>query len=221
MNNFVEMDLGDSAADALLQDLVVGQTLTASRLLTALDEESEEVVLDVFEALDEKKITVVLDDIPVASTDSATAVRLRREAKLVQEDTLLIALEETDPLRLYLEELASIAVCGDLYTAAAEGGPHAGNTGCSLYQIILKLELVTGNGELQIRQLRIGQEAQGQISIVFQKHHFFEPCYLVEVAVFFHPSVPFQHIFKVQKQVGNRGAFLKAVAVVGVLGCIA
>ena len=143
MNNFVEMDLGDSAADALLQDLVVGQTLTASRLLTALDEESEEVVLDVFEALDEKKITVVLDDIPVASTDSATAVRLRREAKLVQEDTLLIALEETDPLRLYLEELASIAVCGDLpqlekplLEANREGDPDA-----SVYTQVFNLSI--------------------------------------------------------------------------------
>ena len=39
---------------------------------------------------------------------------------MVKNGTLLTALEENDPLRLYLEELASIPVCGDMQILAAE-----------------------------------------------------------------------------------------------------
>ena len=114
MNNFIPMDFGDHPVDALLDELQPGQHIPASQLLTALDDESEESVLQLLEALEQKGICVVLDHIPVFSADTAEAVRLRREAQLVKEGRLESALEETDPLRLYLEELAVIPVSADL-----------------------------------------------------------------------------------------------------------
>ena len=114
MNNYIPMDFGDSPIDALLSSLQAGQSVQASAVLTALDEESEEAVLELLEQLDARQVTVVLDEIPMISADSPTALRLRREAKLVQAGTLLASLEETDPLKLYLQELAAVPVCGDL-----------------------------------------------------------------------------------------------------------
>jgi RNA polymerase primary sigma factor len=48
------------------------------------------------------------------------ARRLREEEQLVRQGKLLTGLEENDPLRLYLQELASIPVCGDPELLALE-----------------------------------------------------------------------------------------------------
>jgi len=76
----------------------------------------EEALMD----LEQKEITLDISDLPRAAGTGEAAVRLRREEQLVKNGTLLTALEENDPLRLYLEELASIPVCGDMQILAAE-----------------------------------------------------------------------------------------------------
>ena len=110
----INMDFGDSTADVFVDSLREGQSITVWELLAVLDGEPEEVMGDIFDRLEDKEISVVLEDIPVAWGDSAAALRLRREAQLVRGGSLLESLDETDPLRLYLEELAATPVCGDL-----------------------------------------------------------------------------------------------------------
>ena len=111
-------DFGENGLDDLLESLNPGQQLKASLLLAQLEMEGSEVLEAVFAQLEEKKITLVLDDIPLSSADPQTLVRLRQEAKLVKEGDLVSQLEQTDPLRLYLEELAAIPACGDLQALA-------------------------------------------------------------------------------------------------------
>ena len=107
-----------------------------------------------------------------------------------------------------------------------EGGavlpvPHeVGAAGGFGKQMVLETETVRRGGKIHRCQLGLGQKAQGQISVVFQQGHSAIAVDIVEVGVAFH-RFAFDHILQIEKQVGNRGAFLKAVAVVAVLGAVA
>ena len=97
-----------------------GSTVSAAHMLALLEGESEDAVEDAFTALAELKAELSLEELPRPAITGQTGTRLRREAQLVQQGTLLAALEETDPLRLYLEEIAAIPVCGDVAVIAAD-----------------------------------------------------------------------------------------------------
>lgn len=102
------------------QKLLAGDRIGAARFLALLEGEEEEYVEDAFLTLEDRRITLDLTDLPKAAGTGEAAVRLRREEQLVREDSLMTALEETDPLRLYLEELAGIPAWGDENVLALE-----------------------------------------------------------------------------------------------------
>ena len=115
MNNaFVDVAFGDSPLEALLGSLKPGMKLSAATLLTALDTESEEVLEETFNHLAMMGVDVDISDLPKHEPDSQIAARLHLEEQMESAAQLLENLEEGDPLRLYLEELASIPVCGDI-----------------------------------------------------------------------------------------------------------
>jgi len=111
---FMDITFGDAPWEQLLCGLKQGQKLSAFRLLTALDGESEQVFEEVFDRLSVLDILPDLGDLPQLGADSEAAVRLRREQQLAKKGTFMQELEETDPLRMYLEELAGIPSCGDI-----------------------------------------------------------------------------------------------------------
>lgn len=106
--------------EQFLDTLPQGSDISALQLLTLLESETDEALDDAFQALLEENITVDLSDLPRNEAAGEAALRLRREAELVKKGDLLRALEENDPLRLYLEELASIPACGDPRLLALE-----------------------------------------------------------------------------------------------------
>ena len=111
-----------------LEELEDGTAIDAVRLLTVLEGAGEEEAEDVMMELDTRRITLDITQLPKPGAVGQAAVRLRREADLVQRDTLLEDLEENDPLRLYLEEVAATPVCGDenlLAEEAAQGSQRA------------------------------------------------------------------------------------------------
>lgn len=95
-------------------------TASAARLLTETDGMDDDALEDVFRALEEENIPIDLSDLPRSGASGEAARRLREEEQLVRGGDLLTGLEENDPLRLYLEELASIPVCGDPEVLALE-----------------------------------------------------------------------------------------------------
>lgn len=95
-------------------------TVSAARLLTETDGLGDEALEEVFQALEEQNIPIDLSDLPLTGASGEAARRLREEEQLVRGGKLLSGLEENDPLRLYLEELASIPVCGDPEVLALE-----------------------------------------------------------------------------------------------------
>ena len=95
-------------------------TVSAARLLTETDGMDDEALEQVFQALEEENIPIDLSDLPRSGASGEAARRLREEEQLVRKGSLLDALEENDPLRLYLQELASVPVCGDAEVLALE-----------------------------------------------------------------------------------------------------
>ena len=100
--------------------LAYGQSLSGAELLTRTDSRSDEELEELFEYLAENAVTIDLSDLPRNLGSGEAARRLREEEQLVRDGRLLTGLEENDPLRLYLQELAGIPVCGDAEVLALE-----------------------------------------------------------------------------------------------------
>ena len=96
-----------------------GSSLSAARFLTLLEGEEETAVEDALLQLEQRKISLDLSELPKAAGIGEAAVRLRREEQLVKTDRWMESLDQTDPLRMYLEELAAIPACGDVDVLAA------------------------------------------------------------------------------------------------------
>ncbi len=112
----MEFVFEDSPVEALLEGLT-GDTVSGARLLAALEGEELEPIL---ETLEVRGILPGVEDLPRYASDAQTDVRLSREEKMIRQGSLLRDLEETDPLRLYLEELAAMPACGDAQALAME-----------------------------------------------------------------------------------------------------
>ena len=96
-----------------LEQLPDGGRISAVEFLTLLEGQEEAEFEEALLVLNDKHILPDLSDLPRPSGDDQAAVRLRQEEQLVATNSLLTGLEENDPLRLYLQELAAVPVCGD------------------------------------------------------------------------------------------------------------
>ena len=96
-----------------LGNLQPGENMSALRLLTLLEEADEEAAQEALEALTEKQVTLDISDLPELPVGGNLALRLRQEKQLTESGDLLQSLEENDPLRLYLEELAATPAAGE------------------------------------------------------------------------------------------------------------
>ncbi len=110
----LDFSFEDTAWEQYLSQADQGSNLSALRFLALLEQEDEDTLEDAFQDLLSNAITLDLSALPQENGSGEAALRLRREAELVQNGLLLQSLEENDPLRLYLEELASIPAFGDV-----------------------------------------------------------------------------------------------------------
>ena len=106
----------DMAADKLRS----GDTISAAKLLTLLEGEEEDALEDAFQTLEELGVTLDVRELPGDFGVGETEKRLRLEQKLVKTGLKPGDFPEGDPLRLYLEEMAGIPVCGDVRVLAME-----------------------------------------------------------------------------------------------------
>ncbi len=109
----MELTFEPAPWELALEQIGDGDKLSAMRFLTLMEGEEEAVVEETLRDLEQRKILLDVADLPKSSGGEA-AVRLRQEEQLVQSGKLLERLERTDPLRLYLEELAGLPTCGDI-----------------------------------------------------------------------------------------------------------
>lgn len=95
-------------------------TVSALRLLNALEGVGEEEYEQAMELLEDRGIIPDLSDLPKPPASGEAALRLRQEEQLVANGLTAYALEEGDPLRLYLEEVAMTPAYGDENLLAEE-----------------------------------------------------------------------------------------------------
>ena len=109
-----EFEFDRPAWEPVLETIEKGGSFSAVQFLTLTEGEEEWSVEDALRYLQERDILLDVSDLPKAHGVGEAAVRLRREEQLAHSGKLLESLEETDPLRLYLEELAQVPACGDM-----------------------------------------------------------------------------------------------------------
>lgn len=116
----MEFTFEASPWEQAIEALQPGDTINALKLLTLLEEADEDTALDALDALEQKGVALCLDDLPSLPAGGNMALRLRQEAQLVASGNLPEGLEENDPLRLYLEELAATPAAGDMNSLAQQ-----------------------------------------------------------------------------------------------------
>lgn len=98
--------------EALLDGKHPDDRVSAANLLTMLESADEETLGEALSQVDERNMVLDVSGLPKLISGQA-AVRLRREQELVAAGLDPRSLEETDPLRLYLEEVAATPAFGD------------------------------------------------------------------------------------------------------------
>ena len=136
--------------EEVLAGLQPGTSVSAVRFLTVLEGEDDSVVEDAFLDLEERRIQLDCSDLPKNSGTGETARRLREEEQLARSENFLTALDQNDPLRLYLEELAAIPAFGDVD--------------------LLALELAEGNSEVQDQLMNLSLSRVVELAMAFTGH---------------------------------------------------
>ena len=144
-----------------LDEMEDGGSLSAVRFLTLLEEAGEAEVEDALLDLEERRITLDISELPKVHGTGEAAVRLRREEQLVEEGNLETSLEENDPLRLYLAEVAGTPACGDEAilaeeAAAGDRGAMERLTHLGLSRVIGLAEEYVGHGVLLLDLIQEG-----------------------------------------------------------------
>ena len=110
MNDFV---FEQAPWEAYLRSCKNGSVISGWNLISMLEDEEDDAVEDAFSILTVKKLQLNLSGLPQMSAGSNTAQRLQQEREYVTGGLKTALMEETDPLRLYLEEIAAAPACGD------------------------------------------------------------------------------------------------------------
>jgi len=147
--------------DLLLKRLRRGDRVSAVRCLALLEEMPEDAVEEALLALEDLGVALDVSDLPKDSGSGEAALRLKQERQLAESGRLMEKLDENDPLRLYLEELAAIAVAGDVEVLAeryAGGEDEVAQqmVNLSLSQVISGACAMTGRGVLLLDLIQEG-----------------------------------------------------------------
>ena len=99
--------------ESYLRTKGMGDTISVVTLLSLLEGEDEQAVETALEDLETGCMFLDISGLPRVGGTGEAALRLRREMQLVEKGLDPRKLDENDPLRLYLEELAGIPAAGD------------------------------------------------------------------------------------------------------------
>ena len=111
--NELDFSFEQSPWEAFLLTKGMGDTISAVTLLSLMEEEEEQQVEEALQDLETACMILDISGLPKVGGTVEAAVRLRREAQLAKQGLNPAALEENDPLRLFLEEIAATPAFGD------------------------------------------------------------------------------------------------------------
>lgn len=138
-----------------------GDTVDGAALLAMLLGQDEEEVERALETLEQRRIGLDVSTLRPETGTGELALRLRREAELAEKGELLSALEEKDPLGIYLREVSEIPAAGDPQLLAMDfaGGDEAAGeklVNVMLSQVIGQAVKLTGKGVLLLDLIQEG-----------------------------------------------------------------
>ena len=154
--NDLEFSFEPDPWEAFRMSLTMGDTVSASQILTLLEGEDGQTLEDALQELETACVKLDVSDLPKNGGTGDTAVRLKQEAQLVQEGMHPEALEPNDPLRLYLEEVAAVPVCGDEQLLAQKGDAAEKLTNLGLSRVIELAQEYVGYGVLLMDLIQEG-----------------------------------------------------------------
>ncbi len=157
----MEFTFERSPWELTLDTLRPGDTISAVRCLTMLEDMSEDEAEEALLELEDRGIALDISDLPKDAGAGEAAMRLRLETQLAEKGLPWQQLEETDPLRLYLEELAAIPAAGDVDVLAAqylEGDTDVARMLVNLFlnQVVSCACRLTGRGVLLLDLIQEG-----------------------------------------------------------------
>ena len=158
-----------------------GGQLDGVQFLALMEPESEENMENALSVLDSREILLSLDKLDSFAASADTAVRLRLEKELVSKNALLRELDENDPLRLYLEEIAELPSCGDpqilieQYRAGDEDA-MVQLTNLMLSQVVEQAFQLAGRGVLLLDLLQEGGLGLWQAILNYEEGDFVDYC---------------------------------------------
>ena len=112
MNDF-EFSFEQTPWESFLMTKGMGAVISAVTLLSMMEGDDEQQLEDALQDMETGCMVLDISGLPKIGGTGEAAVRLRREIQLAQNGLRPDALEENDPLRLYLEEIAATPVQGD------------------------------------------------------------------------------------------------------------
>ena len=160
--NDLEFSFEPDPWETFRMSLTMGDTVSASQILTLLEGEDGQTLEDALQELETACVKLDVSDLPKNGGTGDTAVRLKQEAQLVQEGLDPKALEPNDPLRLYLEEVAAVPVCGDEQLLAQKGDAAETLTNLGLSRVIELAQEYVGYGVLLMDLIQEGSRGLWQ-----------------------------------------------------------
>lgn len=175
-----EFTFEESPWELFLESCGSVDSVSAAKFLTMMEEETEDAVEDALLEMENRGIVLDISGLPNMAGNGEAALRLRREAELVKQNMLLTALDEHDPLRLYLEEVSSIPVWGDpavlaMECAAGKDSAREQLLNVFLHRVIETAKEFAGNGVLLLDLIQEGSLGLWQAIVNFSGGDF-EAC---------------------------------------------
>ena len=164
-----------------LDKLHSGDRISAVRLLTLLEKENELTVEEALTYLEETGIFLDISHLPPLALTGSTALRLKQEASHTKAENVLQGLDENDPLRLYLEELAATPTAEDPQLLAQRycSGEHhlAQQLVTACLGLVVELAMThTGHGVLLMDLIQEGSLGLWQSILCYEAGDFEEHC---------------------------------------------
>lgn len=159
--NDLDFSFEQTPWEAFLMTKGMGQSISAVTMLSLLEGEDEQHLEDALQDLETACMYLDISGLPKVGGIGEAALRLRREEQLVKNGLEPSCLEENDPLRLYLEEIAVTPACGDealLAASCAKGDETAmvQLTNLGLSRVVQLAAEFTGFGVLLLDLIQEG-----------------------------------------------------------------
>ena len=155
--------------------------IDAMQLLALMEGEPEDAVQAAFAILEQRHIILDIESLPKEPMEGETGARLALEQKLVKSGALLTSLEQSDPLYVYLQELAAIPTTGNWQILlekfqAGDANAAPALADCMLTYVMEEACRLTGRSVLLLDLIQEGNLGLWQSILSYESGDFVEHC---------------------------------------------